>query len=60
MTSISPDSAYGGTRSMRSPLQKRPGSYQLAGRRLRELHARLAKVERQAQAGDVAPLSTAT
>src|SRR5215217_3273468 len=28
-----PASANGGTRSMRSPLQKRPGSYQLAGRR---------------------------
>ena len=26
-------SANGGTSSMRSPLQKRPGSYQLAGRR---------------------------
>ena len=33
-TSISPPSANGGTSSMRSPLQKRPGSYQLAGRRL--------------------------
>ena len=32
-TAISPVSANGGTRSIRSPLQKRPGSYQLAGRR---------------------------
>ena len=34
LISISPPSANGGTSSMRSPLQKRPGSYQLAGRRL--------------------------
>ena len=34
LISISPPSANGGTRSMRSPLQKRPGSYQLAGRPL--------------------------
>ena len=33
-TAISSASANGGTSSMRSPLQKRPGSYQLAGRRL--------------------------
>ena len=33
-TATSPASAKGGTISMRSPLQKRPGSYQLAGRRL--------------------------
>ena len=31
LTAISPLSANGGTSSMRSPLQKRPGSYQLAG-----------------------------
>ena len=34
LTSISPPSANGGTSSIRSPLQKRPGSYQLAGRLL--------------------------
>ncbi len=33
-TATSPASAKGGTSSTRSPLQKRPGSYQLAGRRL--------------------------
>ena len=32
-TAISSESANGGTSSMRSPLQKRPGSYQLAGLR---------------------------
>ena len=32
-TATSSASANGGTSSMRSPLQKRPGSYQLAGRR---------------------------
>ena len=32
-TAISAPSAKGGTSSMRSPLQNRPGSYQLAGRR---------------------------
>jgi hypothetical protein len=32
-TATSPASANGGTSSMRSPLQNRPGSYQLAGRR---------------------------
>ena len=31
-TATSPPSANGGTSSIRSPLQKRPGSYQLAGR----------------------------
>ena len=31
---ISPPSANGATSSMRSPLQNRPGSYQLAGRPL--------------------------
>src|SRR4029453_13659047 len=29
---ISPPNRYGGSRVMRSPLQNRPGSYQLAGR----------------------------
>jgi hypothetical protein len=33
-TAISPARAKGGTSSRPSPLQKRPGSYQLAGRRL--------------------------
>jgi hypothetical protein len=33
-TAISPPRANGALSSMRSPLQNRPGSYQLAGRRL--------------------------